>query len=202
MSMGEPFLTFMERELEDDLVIITCGLPATNKTEIAEVIAENKGYALLRTDLIRTEILKGEDIFDEKTAADMEKRTRVYDLMFRRAEKLASKAKGMILDATFITRSLRERAAALASRHSRSLLILQTFCPEAYSLKKISLRSRERYESNALTKQAYYNNKQKFEPVDSADLKRTFPSLRLFHVIVDTGSDSEKEWLVISSAKW
>jgi len=200
--MGKPFLTFMERELADDLVIITCGLPATNKTEISEVIGKKLGYALLRTDLIRTEILREEDIFDEKAAADMDKRTRVYDTLFTRAEDFAARAKGVILDATFITRALRERAAALAARHGRSLLILQTSCPEAYSLKKISLRSRDRYESNALTEQAYFNNKEKFEPVDPESLKRTFPNLRLFHVIVDTGSDLEKDWLVISSAKW
>ncbi len=200
--MGEPFLTFMERELADGLVIITCGLPATNKTEIAGVIAERRGYALLRTDLIRTEILGEGDIFDEKVAADMKKRTRVYDVLFRRAEEYAARAEGVILDATFITRSLRKRAAALAAQHGRNLMILQTACPEAYSLKKISLRSRDRYESNALTKQAYFNNKEKLEPVDPAELKRNFPGLDLFHVTVDTGSDSEKDWLVISSTKW
>jgi predicted kinase len=200
--MGEPFLTFMDREISDDLVIITCGLPATNKTELAVVIAERKGYALLRTDLIRTEVLREEDLFDEKAAADMDKRTLVYDVLFTRAQDIAATGRGVILDATFITRTLRKRAAELAARQGRSFLIVQTSCPETYSLNKISLRSRENYESNALTEQAYFNNKEKFEPFDPGELKRTFPGLPIFHVIVDTGSDLEKEWLVIGSAKW
>lgn len=200
--MKEPFLAFIERGIAEGMVIITCGLPATNKTELAEVIAEVKGYTLLRTDLIRTEVLREEDIFDEQAAADMDKRSLVYDTMFARAEDLAAKGRDVILDATFITRSLRSRAAGIAARHGRSFMILQTSCPEAYSLNKISRRSRENYESNALTEQAYLNNREKFEPVDPGELKRTFPDLLVFHGIIDTGSDSEKEWFVIASAKW
>ncbi|HNS91134.1 MAG TPA: hypothetical protein PKJ72_13915, partial [Deltaproteobacteria bacterium] len=68
------------------MVIIACGLPATNKTETTEVIARIKGYTMLRTDIIRREVLKDEDIFDEKVASDMDKRKLVYDTMFSRAD--------------------------------------------------------------------------------------------------------------------
>jgi predicted kinase len=195
--MREPFADYMKRELVPDTVLIACGLPATYKTETTEVIAEIKGYKILRTDLIRLEILKGEDIFDEKIASDMNKRQRVYDETFRRADELAGKGQGIILDATFITRTLRKRAAEIASRHHRVFVIQQTQCPPEVSLRRISERTRENYESNALTEQAYLNNKERFEPVDLDDLKNSFPSLSIVHLVIDTTSDLADEWRVI-----
>ncbi len=179
------------------MVIIACGLPATNKTETTEVIARIKGYTMLRTDSIRREVLKDEDIFDEKVASDMDKRKLVYDTMFSRADDLASRGAGVILDATFITQSLRRRAAEVAARHGRTLLIQQTSCSQKYSLDKISRRTKDNYESNALTPDAYLNNKKKFEPVDLDDLKRAYPSLSVIHLLVETESDSEDGWYVI-----
>ena len=195
--MREPFKAFMERELGAETVLIACGLPASYKTETTEVIARLKGYRILRTDLIRLEVLKNEDIFDEKVASNMEKRKQVYDEMFRMADALAGEGEGVILDATFVTQSLRRRAAEVAARHNKILVIQQTQCPEDVSLERISKRSKENYESNALTKQAYLNNKNKFERVDLDDLKERFPDLKVDHLLVDTTSDSEEEWFVI-----
>ncbi|MFY9398384.1 MAG: ATP-binding protein [Desulfomonilia bacterium] len=195
--MRVPFRDFIEREIDGDAVLITCGLPATNKTETAEVIARIKGYTILRTDMIRKEILKGEDIFDEKVASDMNKRALVYDRMFEMAHELATRGKGVILDATFIKRSLRRRAAEVAARAGKTLIIQQTSAPEAYSLEKISKRTKENYESNALTPEAYHNNKKSFEPVDLDALKADFPDLGIMHLVVDTASDSEDGWYVI-----
>ena len=196
--MREPFKDFVEREIVDDAVLIACGLPATNKTETPEVIARIKGYAILRTDLIRRDVLKGQDIFDEKVASDMNKRNLVYEKMFSLADELASQGRGVILDATFIKQSLRKRAAAAAARNKRTFIIQQTSAPEAYSLNKISKRTKENYESNALTPEAYFNNKEKFEPVDLDEIKRLYPDLSIVHLVVDTASDNEDGWYVIS----
>ena len=197
-SKREQFTDFVEREIEDDAVLIACGLPATNKTETMEVIARIKGYTILRTDLIRRDVLKGEDIFDEKVASNMDKRKLVYDRMFSLADELASQGKGVILDATFISQSLRKRAAEVAARNNKTFIIQQTSAPEAYSLDKISKRTKENYESNAITPEAYYNNLKKFEPVDLDELKELFPGLSMVHLVVDTASDTEDGWYVIS----
>ncbi|HON38656.1 MAG: AAA family ATPase [Desulfomonilia bacterium] len=196
--MREQFTDFVEREIEDDAVLIACGLPATNKTETMEVIARIKGYTILRTDLIRRDVLKGEDIFDEKVASNMDKRKLVYDRMFSLADELASQGKGVILDATFISQSLRKRAAEVAARNNKTFIIQQTSAPEVYSLDKISKRTKENYESNAITPEAYYNNLKKFEPVDLDELKELFPGLSIVHLVVDTASDTEDGWYVIS----
>lgn len=195
--MREPFKLFMKRELGPEAVLISCGLPASYKTETTEVIARLKGYVVLRTDMIRLEVLKHEDIFDEKVAADMDKRRLVYDEMFRMAGELAGKGNGIILDATFVRQSLRRRAAEVAARHGKLFVIQQTQCPQEVSLRRISQRTKENYESNALTEQAYLNNKQKFEAVDLEDLKTQYPNLSILHLLVDTTSDEEDEWFVI-----
>ena len=198
--MREPFKDFMKQALGPDPVLIACGLPASWKTETMEVVAKLKGYRILRTDMIRLEVLKGEDIFDEKVASNMDKRKRVYDEMFRMADELAGKGEGIILDATFVTQSLRRRAAEVAEKYNKTFIIQQTDCPQEISLRRISARTKEDYESNALTEQAYLNNKKKFEPVDLDDLKTLYPGLDVIHFIVDTTSDPEDEWFVIGRA--
>lgn len=195
--MREPFVDFMKRELTPHAVLIACGLPASYKTETTEVIAELKGYKILRTDMIRIEVLKDEDIFDEKVASNMDKRTRVYDEMFRMAHELAEKGEGIILDATFVSQSLRRRAAEVAAKNGMRLVIQQTQCPREVSLRRISERTKENYESNALTEQAYLNNLNKFELVDLVDLKSYYPELDIVHLLVDTTSDLADEWSVI-----
>ncbi len=197
MSMREPFAAYVEREYGVDPVVIACGLPATNKTETMEVVERLRGYRILRTDLIRKEVLKGEDIFDQKVASSMEKRTRVYDEMFRLAGETVASGKGVILDATFVSQALRARAAEVAARHGKVFVIQQTRCTEEYSLNKISKRTRENYESNALTPDAYYNNVKKFDPVDLDDLQARFPGLRIVHLTVDTNSDAPEDWFVV-----
>ena len=96
-----------------------------------------------------------------------------------------------------MNQALRRRAAEVAAAHGRTFIIQQTHCTEEYSLDKISKRSKENYESNALTDQAYFNNKAKFEVVDLEDLKADFPSLKISHLTVDTNSDFEEDWFVI-----
>ncbi|MEM2098482.1 MAG: ATP-binding protein [Candidatus Bathyarchaeia archaeon] len=200
--MREPFSTFVEKELGKGVLLITCGLPGTWKTETSEEIAKIKGYPILRSDLIRLEVLKNEDVFDPKVAGNMHKRLSVYDEMLRRAEELASENnQGLILDATFVSQELRRRAAEIAAKHCMTLVILETNCSEEASIRRILRRTKENYESNALTKEAYYNNKSKFEPVDVDDLKKRFPQLNIIHFTVDTEHDAPEDWYIISLEK-
>jgi len=200
-KLKEPFRKFIETELGSGFLLIACGLPGTWKTETTEEVAKITGYPLLRTDLIRLEVLKNEDIFDEKVASNMDKRTMVYDEMFRRADESLDKGDGVILDATFIKQSLRKRAAAIAAKHNLAFVILQTDCPQEVAIRRILARSKESYESNALTEQAYLNNKKKFEAVDLNDLKNRYPNLSIIHLTVDTRHDPPEDWYIIGMEK-
>ncbi len=199
--MKEPFVKFIEAELGSGFLLIACGLPGTWKTETTEEVSKIKGYPLLRSDLIRLEVLKNEDIFDEKVASNMGKRTMVYDEMFRQADTTLNKGDGVILDATFITQSLRRRAAAIAAKYKVTFVILQTDCPQEVSIRRILKRTKENYESNALTEQAYLNNKKRFEEVNLNDLKELHPNLSIIHLIVDTRHDPPENWYITGMEK-
>ena len=194
--MKEPFAAFVETHLKPETLVVTCGLPATYKTGVAEEIANMKGYPILRSDLIRLEVLKGKDIFDVKVAGNMNNRMAVYEEMFRRAEKLATKG-GVVLDATFVKAALRERVAEVAAEKRLALAIFETSCPQDIALTRIKKRTEENYQSNALTEEAYLANKKSFEPVDVDALKQRFPSLEVAHYVVDTSVYGMANWTVI-----
>jgi len=197
----EPFAKFIKANLGPKTLLITCGLPGTWKTETAEEVSKIKGYPILRSDIIRLEVLKNEDVFDPKVAGNMNKRMSVYDEVFRRADELAGKSSGIILDATFVTQDLRSRAAEVAAKHNMTFVILQTSCPEEVSIARIQRRTKEKYESNALTVEAYLANKNKFEPVDIEDLKKRSPTLKILHLIVDSCRDNAEDWYIIGMEK-
>ena len=200
--MKDPFASFVKKELEPRTLLITCGLPASYNTETAEEVSKIKGYPILRSDLIRLEVLKNEDIFDAKVAGNMNKRLSVYDEVFRRADELAAKGKGgLILDATFVTQDLRRRAAEIAAKNKMTFVIMQTSCPQEVSLARIKKRTKEKYESNALTEEAYLANKNKFEPVDIDDLKKKYPTLKVTNLTVDTCHDETDRWYVVGMEK-
>lgn len=195
--MKEPFTEFIENELGPGTLLIACGLPGTYKTETTEEIAKIKGYHIHRTDLIRREILKDMDIFSDKVASNFEIRKKVYNEMFNRAEKSLKTKKGVILDATFVTQGLRRQAAEIAAKQDKTFVILQTNCSKEASINRILKRTKENYESNALTEQAYLNNLKRFEKVDLDDLHNLNPKLNILHLIVDTEHDPAAEWYII-----
>jgi len=200
--MKEPFSRFIESTLGAKTLLITTGLPGTWKTETSEEVSKIKGYPILRSDIIRLEVLRNEDVFDAKVAGNMNKRLSVYDEVFRRANDLVQKdVPGMILDATFVTQDLRRRAAEIAASHGMTFVILQTSCPEEVSLARIQRRTKENYESNALTVDAYLANKKKFEPVDVEDLKKRYPTLKILHLTVVTCRDNPEDWYVTGMEK-
>jgi predicted kinase len=199
--MREPFSKFIKNEIKPGFVLIACGLPGTWKTETTEEAHKIKGGKLLRTDLIRLDVLKGQDVFDTKVAGDMKKRTAVYDVMFEMADEALKTEKNVILDATFVTQALRLQAAAVAAKHKVAFIILQTDCPQEASIKRILARDKDNYVSNALTEEAYLNNKKKFEAVDLAALKKANPGLKLIHLVVDTEKDQPEDWYITKYEK-
>ena len=195
--MRTAFMGFIERELPEDALLITCGLPATWKTETSAEISGMKGFPILRTDMVRLDVLADLDIFDNKVASNMDNRKRVYDEVFRRADEMVKEGNGLIIDATFVTRELRLRAAGIASKNDKKFVILETRCPREVSIARISRRTKEKYESNALTEQAYTNNEKKWENVDRYILKKGYPDLGILHLVVDTTADEPEGWCVI-----
>jgi predicted kinase len=195
--MKKNFPEAIQSEVPKDSVLISVGLPGSWKSPVTEEIAKMKNLQILRSDMIRLEVLKGEDIFDSKVASDPERRKRVYEEMFKRAETaLKNDKSGLILDATFFTEELRGRVAELAEKFHRPFVIAECVCTEEKSIERILKRTKENYESNALTKEAYINNKALFQPVKIGDLKMRFKTLPIIHLTIDTEQDTLPGWKI------
>ena len=195
--MKEQFIDSIKKELKHDMLVISCGLPASGKTTLIKLIAGIKEYKILSTDLIRLELLKDENIFDPAVASNMDKRMLVYDKMFKMANECAGKGEGVILDGTFITRALRMRAADVAAEYGMTFLLQETRCSRDVCIRRILQRTKDDYESNALTEEAYMNNLKRFEAVDIHEIKKHHPDLNIIHLIIDTTSDNPDEWFII-----
>ena len=195
--MERDFVTVIRAEIPGNGVVISVGLPGSWKSPVTEEIGKLKGLQILRSDLIRLEVLKGQDIFDSSVASNPLNRQRVYDEMFRRAEEaLKTDPAGIILDATFVTHKLRIRAASHARQARRPFVIVECVCSEERSIRRILKRTKENYESNALTREAYLNNKALFEPVNLKGIQERFGDLALLHVRVDTEEDDLAGWKI------
>jgi predicted kinase len=196
-KMERNFSEVVKSEIPGGSVLISVGLPGSWKSPVTEEIARLKGFQILRSDIIRLEVLKNEDIFDNQVASDPNRRKRVYEEMFRRAENaLETTQDGLILDATFFTQDLRSKAAELAEKAHRTFVIAECACTEKRSIERILKRTKENYESNALTKEAYLNNKALFQPVDAADLKVRFKTLPIIYLTIDTEYDTPSDWKI------
>jgi len=195
--MEKDFVKVIEAEIPKDCILISVGLPGSWKSPVTEEIAKMKGFQILRSDIVRLEVLKGLDVFDNKVASNPENRKRVYDEMFRQAtEALKASMQGLILDATFFTQDLRSSAAELAQKANRTFVIAECVCTEKKSIERILKRTKENYESNALTREAYLNNKALFQPVDIKDLKKRFNMVPMIHLAIDTEYDSLPDWKI------
>jgi predicted kinase len=200
--MQRDFLEVIKLEVPEDCVLITVGLPGSWKSPVTEEIAKIKGLQILRSDLIRLEVLKGLDIFDSKVASDPNNRKKVYEEMFRRARNAVETIRGgLILDATFFTQELRYQAAELTMKANRAFVIAECICSEKKSIERILKRTKENYESNALTREAYLNNKALFQPVDIDDLEKRFKPLPIVHLTIDTEHDTPPDWKIIKIEK-
>jgi len=195
--MERNFSDVIQSEIPKDCVLISVGLPGSWKSPVTEEIARLKGFQILRSDIIRLEVLKGEDIFDNKVASDPSRRKKVYEEMFRQAENtLKTIQDGLILDATFFTQELRSNAAELAEKAHRTFVIAECVCTEERSIERILKRTKENYESNALTKEAYLNNKAMFQPIEPLDLKKRFKTLPIIYLTIDTEYDTPSDWKI------
>jgi predicted kinase len=117
--------------------------------------------------------------------------------MFRQAaETLKTSKKGLILDATFFTQDLRSKAAELAQKANRAFVIAECVCTEEKSIERILKRTKENYESNALTREAYLNNKALFQPVDIKDLKKRLKAVPMIHLTIDTEYSTLPDWKI------
>ena len=114
------------------MIIVITGLPGTGKTTIAKALAKEIDAIVFSTDKIRKMIF-------ETPVYNEEDKRRVYNELFFQAEKYLKMGKNVILDGTFYTKALRNRAKEGGALFSQKVYFVYCKTPEIF-LKRIDSR--------------------------------------------------------------
>lgn len=115
-------------------VVVLCGLPGVGKTTVGEAIAERVDGRLLRTDVVRQELVE-DPTYSE---AEIE---RVYRALFERAVETVRSGESVVLDATFRSRDLRARAREAAERAGVPIQFVRVTCEQSVAVARIRERT-------------------------------------------------------------
>lgn len=140
------------------MLMIVCGLPGSGKTIAARNIAECIDAVLLRTDVIRRELIASPDYTDEE-------RQIIYDEMFDRAVALLQQGRKVVLDATFAQARHRREARRVAEAVGARFAIVAVTCAETVVEQRILARSGDESEADF---QDYLVYRASFEPISEA----------------------------------
>ncbi len=111
------------------VLFVTTGLTGTGKTTIAKKFMVDYNSCLISTDSVRKEIA-GIDKYERHHDAyntgmySPEKMMQTYDKVLKKADKILKKGENVVLDATFKTKKLREKAKKIAFENNAIFLIL------------------------------------------------------------------------------
>jgi hypothetical protein len=149
------------------MLIMVCGLPGTGKTSVSKIIARKINGIILRTDVIRKQIIK------EPEYTEREKR-RVYENLLRETEDSIKEGENVILDATFYKKSLRKQIYDLARKANSELIIIECVCDERKVFERMKKRKGDESEADF---EVYKKIKRQWEPIERE------------HITIDTGKD-------------
>jgi predicted kinase len=117
---------------------VVCGLPGVGKTTVAGLLADTTDARLLRTDVVRKEVIQEPTYSDEETE-------RVYAELLRRADRTLPAP--VVLDGTYRRRGLRDDVVDLAERTGVTYQFYRVVCDESVVRERI--RGRTDDESDA-----------------------------------------------------
>ncbi|WP_137284698.1 AAA family ATPase [Halorussus salinisoli] len=121
-------------------LVVVCGLPGVGKTTVAEDISDRLDGRLLRTDVIRKEILSDPDYTEEEARM-------VYREMFDRARESVEDGESVVLDGTFKDTVYRDHATDLSESLDADFRLVKVEC--AAEVVRDRIESREGDESDA-----------------------------------------------------
>jgi uncharacterized protein len=130
------------KQLGPPILLIVGGLMGSGKSTLATKLGDAFAIDVLSTDHIRRSMFGSSEVpadFGEGNyRPDM--RNRVYDELFRHAEELLKDCQSVVLDGTFLTGCLRDRAYDLGRKNGAVSLHVQCTCPREVAHARIQKR--------------------------------------------------------------
>jgi hypothetical protein len=133
-----------------------CGLPGVGKTTVSSHLAERTGHDLLRSDVVRADVVADPDY----TEAEIR---RVYDELFARARERLRSDGGVVLDATFNRVAYRDRAADVAAEFDRRARFVKVTCDPSVVRERIAAREDDASDADFAV---YREHREAFEPLE------------------------------------
>lgn len=151
-------------------LIVVCGLPGAGKTTVAREVGERRDAKLLRTDVIRKEILTEPRYTEAETQL-------VYEEAFDRTREILSEERDVVIDGTFRERDYRIRALETAEEVESGFQLVRVVCDEDVVRKRIKERVDDESDADFQIHQMF---------------RDTFDRVALQHVSVDNSGKLEE----------
>jgi aminoglycoside phosphotransferase family enzyme/predicted kinase len=154
------------KQLGPPILLIVGGLMGSGKSTLASELAEAFGSELLSTDNIRHGLMGTSEApagyGEGNYRPDM--RSRVYDELFRQAGELLKDGQSVVLDGTFLTCCLRDRAYDLGRRNGAMCLHMHCTCPRQIAYARIQKRTETGQSQSEARTELYDLQAQDLEP--------------------------------------
>lgn len=134
---------------------VVCGVPGVGKTSVATYLAEQVDAELLRTDVVRKELI------DEPQYTDAEF-DRVYRTILERGRTTLQDGRSVVFDGTYRSRTRRESVADLAADVGVPCRFLKVECDSAV----VETRIENRNDVSDAEFEEHLMIKERFEPLE------------------------------------
>ena len=162
------------------MLVITHGYSGSGKTYGTQPLVEQRGFVRLRSDIERKRLagVKAHERADASIASGLytpEITARTYARLAELATSLLRAGKSVIVDATFLKRSDRERFRALAARENVPFRLLSFEAPEPTLRARIESRRHENRDASDATLAVLEHQQQTADPLAPDELPATIP---------------------------
>lgn len=140
--------------------MVVCGLPGAGKTTVAEEIVDRTGAELLRTDVVRKDVVPDPDYTEAETR-------RVYGELFDRAAAAVAARGAAVLDGTFREERYRRAARETAADLGATFDLVKVECSEEVVRERIAAREGDASDADFAVHELL---REEFEAVDAPDL--------------------------------
>lgn len=136
-------------------IVVVCGLPGVGKTTVAEDVADRVEGRLLRTDVVRKQILTNPNYTEEESRM-------VYGEVFDRARETIEDGQSVVLDGTFKDAIYRDRAKELSESLDAEFDLVKVECSEDVVRERIRSRKNDASDADFEVHAMY---RERFDPI-------------------------------------